>query len=87
MYVFSDGGFSTIPDFKQGTLTTKYVKVGDDAADNIAISGFSTERNPENGKLQAFARIENGHFVAQPLRRHAEHSPQLTATQEAEPGA
>lgn len=59
MYVFSDGGFSSIPDFRQGTLTTRYVKVGDDAADNIAISGFSTERNPENGKLQAFARVEN----------------------------
>jgi hypothetical protein len=59
MYVFSDGGFRSIPDFKQGTLTTKYVKIGDDAADNIAISGFSTERNPENGKMQAFARVEN----------------------------
>ena len=34
-------------------------KIGDDAANNIAITGFSTERNPENGKLQAFARIEN----------------------------
>lgn len=59
MYVFSDGGFSSIPNFNQGTLTTKYVKIGDDAADNVAISGFSTERNPENGKLQAFARVEN----------------------------
>jgi uncharacterized protein YegL len=59
MYVFTDGGFRSIPDFKQGTLTTKYIKIGDDAADNIAISGFSTERNPENGKMQAFARVEN----------------------------
>jgi uncharacterized protein YegL len=59
MYVLSDGGFTSIPDFQQGTLTTKYLKIGDDAAENVAFTGFSTERNPENGKLQAFARVEN----------------------------
>lgn len=59
MYIFSDGGFRSVPDFQQGTLTTNYLKIGDDAPDNIAITDFSTERNPETGKLQAFARVEN----------------------------
>jgi hypothetical protein len=42
-----------------GTLDAKYVKIGSDVPDNVGITGFATERNPENGKLQAFARLEN----------------------------
>jgi len=62
MFVFSDGGFRTIPDFAEGVLVTKYMKIGQEKPaelDNVAITGFSTERNPENGKLQAFGRVEN----------------------------
>jgi hypothetical protein len=59
LYVMSDGGFARIPEFALGVLDAKYIKVGDDAPENAAITGFSTDRNPETGRLQAFARIEN----------------------------
>ena len=60
MYILSDGGFRTIPNFSLGNLEPKYIAVGKPEAKNIAITAFSTERNPDKpGQLQAFARIEN----------------------------
>jgi hypothetical protein len=64
LYIHSDGGFTSIPDFKLGNLEPIYVKTAGDAQTNVAIASFSTDVNPEKpGKIEAFARLEN--FSAQ----------------------
>jgi hypothetical protein len=60
VYILSDGGFRSIPKFSLGNLTPKYVRIGDLAAGNVAITTFTTGRNPEKlSEMQAFARLEN----------------------------
>jgi hypothetical protein len=60
LYVFSDGGFRTGPEFALGNLKPMYVKIGEPTASNVAITSFSASRNPDRpGKLQTFARVEN----------------------------
>lgn len=66
LYIFSDGGFETTPDFQLGNLTPLYVPLGlglpddDESAENVAVVAFSTERNPEKlDQTQAFARLQN----------------------------
>jgi hypothetical protein len=66
MYILSDGGFASVPNFKLGNLTPEYLKVAGDAQKNVAIANFSTDVNPEKpGQIQAFARLEN--FSAEEL--------------------
>ncbi len=60
MYIFSDGGFAEVPNFKLGNLIPKYVKVGTDQPENVGIVAFSVGRNPDKpAQQQAFARLEN----------------------------
>jgi len=60
LFIFTDGGFRTIPSFALGNLEPKYMKIGDAAPKNLAVTSFATERNPEKpGELQAYARVEN----------------------------
>ncbi|MCI0356898.1 MAG: BatA and WFA domain-containing protein [Planctomycetaceae bacterium] len=60
LYIFSDGGVGPVPKFKLGNLEPVYVKMGEEAQQNVAIASFSTDVNPEKpGQIQAFARIEN----------------------------
>ncbi len=60
LYIFSDGGFSAVPDFSLGNLEPVYVSIGVEQPENIGIVAFTTERNPERpDQTQAFARIEN----------------------------
>ncbi len=60
LYLFTDGGFQAVPDFNLGQLTPKYQKVAGETFDNVAITAFSTEANPDKPEqLQAFGRIEN----------------------------
>ncbi|MDX1945408.1 MAG: BatA and WFA domain-containing protein [Pirellulaceae bacterium] len=60
LFIYSDGGFATVPSFKLGNLTPTYVKVAGDEHANLAIANFSTDVNPEKpGKIEAFARLEN----------------------------
>lgn len=60
MYIISDGGVPSVPDFAPGNLTARYIKIGSATPKNIGIVAFSTERNAEKpGQLQAFARLEN----------------------------
>jgi len=60
LYLFTDGGFSAVPDFNLGQLDPKYQKVAGETFENIAITAFSTEANPDKPEqLQAFGRIEN----------------------------
>ncbi len=61
MYIFSDGGFPPVTNFKPGNLTTVFVPVGDDGfPSNFAVVAFSTDRNPEKpAQVEAFYRLEN----------------------------
>ncbi len=61
LYIFSDGGFPVVSDFSLGNLDAKYVPVGElEPANNVAITAFSSNRNPEKpDQQQAFARLES----------------------------
>ena len=60
LYIFTDGGFGSVPNFSMGNLAPTYVPIGRDTARNVGITAFSTQRNPEKPEqLQAFARLEN----------------------------
>lgn len=60
LYMFTDGGFQAVPDFSLGTLEPKYQRIAGDTFENVAITAFSTEANPDKlDQLQAFGRIEN----------------------------
>ncbi len=60
IYLFSDGGFATVPSFFLGNLEPKYYPIGQPEPDNVAILAFSAERNVENPlQTQAYGRVEN----------------------------
>ncbi|HEX5103441.1 MAG TPA: BatA and WFA domain-containing protein, partial [Pirellulaceae bacterium] len=60
LYILSDGGFSSVPNFRLGNLTPIYLKTAGEGQENVAIVAFSTEVNPEKpGRVQAFGRLEN----------------------------
>jgi von Willebrand factor type A domain/Aerotolerance regulator N-terminal len=60
MFILTDGGFRNLPDVPLGNLTANYMPIGSDTPKNIAITTFSTGRNPEKPQaMQAFARLEN----------------------------
>ncbi len=60
LFIFSDGGFATIPNFRLGNLEPRYQKIATDDIKNVAVAAFSTEGNPEKpGEVQAFGRLEN----------------------------
>ncbi|MEX2176447.1 MAG: BatA and WFA domain-containing protein [Pirellulaceae bacterium] len=60
LYILSDGGFSSVPDFKLGNLDPQYLRVAGEGQKNVAIANFSSDVNPEKpGQIQAFARLEN----------------------------
>lgn len=60
LYIFSDGGFSAVPNFSLGNLEPFYMPIGIEKPENVGVIAFSTERNSEKpGQLQAFARFEN----------------------------
>jgi hypothetical protein len=60
LYVFSDGNFPPVADFRLGNLTPVYVAIGSDEAANVAIAAFNVRRHETDpAALQAFARVEN----------------------------
>jgi hypothetical protein len=60
LYLYTDGGFSAVPDFSLGNLTPKYVPLGGASPQNVGIVAFTAERNPEQpDQWQAFARLAN----------------------------
>lgn len=60
MYIYSDGGFASVPNFSLGNLEPKYYPIGSDAPDNLAIVAFSAERHEEKpAQAQAYARLQN----------------------------
>ncbi len=60
LLILSDGGISNVPSFRLGNLTPDYRKIGTDEPANLAITSFSTSRNPDKpGKLFVYGRVEN----------------------------
>jgi hypothetical protein len=60
LFLFSDGGFANVPSFFLGNLTPQYIPLGIPDVENVGISAFSAERNPEKPtQTQAYGRLEN----------------------------
>ena len=60
LLIYSDGRFPAVQDFNIGNLTPHYELIGEDDAENLGITVFSAQRNPEKpDQTQAFANIEN----------------------------
>lgn len=60
LYIYSDGGFSSVTDFSLGNLTPTYVAIGSDTIRNLGILAFNAERNLElPEQVQAFASVAN----------------------------
>ncbi|MDP6555277.1 MAG: BatA and WFA domain-containing protein [Pirellulaceae bacterium] len=60
LYIYSDGGFASVPDFSLGNLEPVYVSIGEKLPNNVGIVSFSTEQNAEKPtQMQAYARLEN----------------------------
>ncbi len=60
LYIYSDGGVPTVPDFSLGNLEPVYIPIGETAPENVGIVSFSTEQNQEKpSQMQAYARLEN----------------------------
>ncbi len=60
LYLFSDGRFPDVKDVKLGRLNPVFVPIGLPAAENVAITSFTTRRREnDETKLQAFGRVQN----------------------------
>jgi hypothetical protein len=60
LFILSDGGYSTVPNFFLGNLSPQYFPIGDPEVSNVGILAFSAERNPEDPlQTQAYARLQN----------------------------
>jgi len=60
LFIFSDGGFRTIPQFAMGNLKPVYVPIGADAPRNVAIVAFSALPHADQPeRVQTFAQLEN----------------------------
>lgn len=60
MFIYSDGGFTNVPQFAMGNLRPVYVSIGKKPVDNIGITEFEAAGDPDvTSTLQTFARIEN----------------------------
>lgn len=60
LYVFSDGKFPEVSDFRLGNLDPVYMPIGSADAVNVGIIAFSVRRHVSDpGLLQAFARLGN----------------------------
>lgn len=60
LFIYSDGGFSSVTDFSLGNLTPTYVAIGSEQIQNLGILAFNAERNLElPEQVQAFASVAN----------------------------
>ncbi|MEX0977771.1 MAG: VWA domain-containing protein, partial [Pirellulales bacterium] len=60
LYLFSDGRFADVENFKLGKLTPIFVPIGDDHPPNVGITAFTTRRRlDKRNHVQAFGRLEN----------------------------
>ena len=60
VYLASDGAVPPLPDFDLGNLTLRHVQIGKSDSENVGVTAFAADRNPDHpGQLELFARIEN----------------------------
>ena len=60
LFIFSDGRFPPVQNFELGNLEPTFVPIGRSDAANVGIVAFGVSRaEDKNGKLQAFARLNN----------------------------
>ncbi|MFH1921504.1 MAG: VWA domain-containing protein [Planctomycetota bacterium] len=60
LYLFSDGKFPDVSDFRLGNLDPVYTPIGSEDAANVGIEAFSVRRHVSDpALLQAFARVGN----------------------------
>lgn len=60
LFILSDGRVGESPKFSMGNLKPTYVKLGSDAAKNVAITAFQPTKNPDKpDQLQVFAGLKN----------------------------
>lgn len=60
LFIFSDGGFPSVKNFSTLHLNLEYVPLGDPHPENVAVTAFTTERNPDKPtEVQAFAQFQN----------------------------
>ena len=60
VFVLSDGGFKSIPEFSWGNLRPIYVPIGKASAANLAIVAFQAQGNPAKpDRMEAFVEVEN----------------------------
>jgi hypothetical protein len=60
LLIFSDGRFPDVPNFGLGNLDPIFVPIGQPDAANVGVVAFGVSRaDDNNGKLQAFARLQN----------------------------
>ncbi len=60
LYIFSDGNFKDVTDFRLGHLDPVYVAIGNSDAANVAITSFNVRPKESNSaELQAFAQLRN----------------------------
>jgi hypothetical protein len=60
VFVLSDGGFKSVPEFSWGNLNPVYIPIGKASAKNLAIAAFSAQPNPNRpDRMEAFAEVEN----------------------------
>ena len=60
VYIFSDGGLRSVPEFSWGNLQPIYVSLGNQETGNVAITALGVSRNPVKAdQMQTFVRVEN----------------------------
>ncbi len=60
VFVLSDGGFRTVPEFSWGNLNPLYLPIGSASASNLAVSAFSAQVNPARpDRMEAFVEVHN----------------------------
>jgi hypothetical protein len=69
LFIFSDGRFPPVQNFELGNLEPTFVPIGHSDAANVGIVAFGVSRSEDkNGKLQAFARLNNSGPAATEVR-------------------
>ncbi len=60
LLLYSDGGFPSVAEVELNHLVPQFVAVGSATPNNLAVTAFSAERNPDRpSELQTFATISN----------------------------
>jgi len=69
LFIFSDGRFPAVQNFELGNLEPTFVPIGHSDAANVGIVAFGVSRSEDkNGKLEAFARLNNSGPTATEVR-------------------